>query len=116
MSDVCIIKRDMLVVRLNGDLDHHVTEKIRDEIDKKTNEYKLYTIVFDFKNVNFMDSAGIGLLMGRYKKIKDAGGQVYVSNIGHAVQRIFRMSGLFKILKQSREVDLIINDKGVTYE
>lgn len=112
MSDICSIKRDMLVVNLNGDLDHHVTEQIRDEIDRKTKEYKIFRLVFDFKNVGFMDSAGIGLLMGRYRKIKEYGGEIYVSNIGLSVQRIFRMSGLYKILKQSREIDRIINEKG----
>lgn len=105
-----IIKNDMLLVRLNGDLDHHITEQIRDEIDEKTRLYKLFMIIFDFKNVGFMDSAGIGFLMGRYKKIKEYGGEIYVSNLGPSVQRIFRMSGLFKIVKQSREIDRIVNE------
>lgn len=110
MKEICCIKRDMLVVRLDGDLDHHVTELIRDEIDRKTKEYRIFKIVFDFKNVGFMDSAGIGLLMGRYRKLQEFGGEIYVSNIGLTVQRIFRMAGLYKIIKQSREVDKVIND------
>ena len=63
-------------------------------------------------NLSFMDSAGIGLLMGRYRKIKEIGGEIYVSNIGQGVQRIFRMSGLFKILKTSREMDCFVNEGG----
>ena len=70
------------------------------------------TITFNFRNVSFMDSAGIGLLMGRYRKIKEIGGEIYVSNIGQGVQRIFRMSGLFKILKTSREMDCFVNEGG----
>lgn len=112
VSNICSIKRDLLVVTLEGDLDHHITELIRDEIDRKTVEYRIFRIVFDFKNVGFMDSAGIGLLMGRYRKIKEYGGEIYVSNIGLSLQRIFRMSGLYKILKQSREIDCIINERG----
>ena len=112
VSNICSIKRDLLVVTLEGDLDHHITELIRDEIDRKTVEYRIFRIVFDFKNVGFMDSAGIGLLMGRYRKIKEYGGEIYVSNIGLSLQRIFRMSGLYNILKQSREIDCIINERG----
>ena len=108
MSNICSIKRDLLVVTLEGDLDHHITELIRDEIDRKTVEYRIFRIVFDFKNVGFMDSAGIGLLMGRYRKIKEYGGEIYVSNIGLSLQRIFRMSGLYKILKQSFTILKII--------
>ena len=116
MNHVCYIKKDMLVIRLNGDLDHHITEQIRDEIDEKTEKYRIKTLVFDFEGVGFMDSAGIGLLMGRYKKIKNVGGEIYVSNIGLHLQRIFRMSGLYKILKQSSQIDGIIKKLEVTYE
>ena len=112
MYNLCVIRRGILIVNLGGDLDHHVTEMIRDEIDRKINGQKVHTITFNFRNVSFMDSAGIGLLMGRYRKIKEIGGEIYVSNIGQGVQRIFRMSGLFKILKTSREMDCFVNEGG----
>lgn len=75
MNNLCVIRRGILIVNLGGDLDHHVTEMIRDEIDKKINGQKVHTITFNFRNVSFMDSAGIGLLMGRYRKIKEIGGE-----------------------------------------
>lgn len=116
MSEICSVKGEVLVVKLDGDLDHHVTEIIREEIDSKTIKYRIRNIIFDFRNVAFMDSSGIGLLMGRYRKIQDIGGSVYVSNVGYTMQRIFRMSGLYKILKQSKEADRIVNNKEATYE
>ena len=116
MSEICCVKGEVMVVKLNGDLDHHVTEQIREEIDTKIIKCRIKNIIFDFKNVGFMDSSGIGLLMGRYKKIHDIGGDVYVSNVGYTMQRIFRMSGLYKILKQSKEADRIVNYKEATYE
>ena len=116
MSELCSIKGEAMVVRLQGDLDHHVTERIREEIDDKTVKNRVRKIIFDFRNVGFMDSSGIGLLMGRYRKIRDGGGEIYVSNVGYAMQRIFRMSGLYKILKQSKEADRIVNNKEATYE
>ena len=116
MEKVCNINKDVLVVRLCGDLDHHVTEQIREEIDNRIQETRLNKIAFDFRNVSFMDSSGIGLLMGRYKKMMLYGGEVYVSNLNFSIQRIFRLSGLFRILKQSKEIDRIVNDKEATYE
>ena len=90
MNNLCVIRRGILIVNLGGDLDHHVTEMIRDEIDRKINGQKVHTITFNFRNVSFMDSAGIG----------------------QGVKRIFRMSGLFKILKTSREMDCFVNEGG----
>ena len=57
-------------------------------------------IVFDFKDVSFMDSSGIGLIMGRYKKVMFIGGKAAVTNVGNAVDRIFKISGLYKIIEK----------------
>lgn len=105
MQEICSINGKTMIVNLKGDLDHHVTEQIRTEIDEKALMHKVNRIVFDFKNVGFMDSSGIGLLMGRYRKISESGGEVYVANVGYAMQRIFRMSGLYKILKQTGNIN-----------
>ena len=101
---------------LHGDLDHHTAKYIRSKIDAAIRENNTQKLIIDFANVSFMDSSGIGLLMGRYRKIQDIGGSVYVSNVGYTMQRIFRMSGLYKILKQSKEADRIVNNKEATYE
>lgn len=124
MENICTAKDNMIIVSLKGDLDHHVTEKIRAEIDGMVSSRRIFTIAFDFRNVSFMDSSGIGLIMGRYKRIKAAGGEIYVSNLNCRLQRIFGLSGLNGITKQSREIDGIINGedlsrrnmKEVTYE
>lgn len=109
MEKLCTAKDDMIIVSLQGDLDHHVTEKIRMEIDDMISRQKIFTVAFDFRNVSFMDSSGIGLIMGRYKKIKPAGGEIYVSNLNCRIQRIFGLSGLNGITRQSHEIDCIIN-------
>ncbi len=101
----------MIIVSLQGDLDHHVTEQIRTEIDGMVSRQRIFTIAFDFRNVSFMDSSGIGLIMGRYKRIKPAGGEIYVSNLNCRIQRIFGLSGLNGITKQSHEIDSIINNE-----
>lgn len=124
MENICTARDNIIIVSLQGDLDHHVTEKIREEIDKMVSSRRIFTIAFDFRNVSFMDSSGIGLIMGRYKRIKPAGGEIYVSNLNCRLQRIFGLSGLNGITKQSHEIDCVINNealpkrniKEVTYE
>ena len=58
------------------------------------------TVIFDFNRVSGMDSAGIGLLIGRYKLIKMLGGNLEIANISTSVRKIFEMSGLFKIIQE----------------
>lgn len=111
MENICTAKDNIIIVSLKGDLDHHVTEQIRTEIDGMVTRQRIFTIAFDFRNVSFMDSSGIGLIMGRYKRIKPAGGEIYVSNLNCRIQRIFGLSGLNSITKQSHEIDSIINNE-----
>ena len=55
-------------------------------------------IIFDFKNIRFMDSSGIGVIIGRYKKISSEGGKVSVVNVNDRVKKIFNLSGMNKII------------------
>ncbi len=111
MGRVCTAKRNVIIVRLCGDLDHHVTEQIRNEIDETVANEKINNIAFDFKNVNFMDSSGIGLIMGRYKKIKPMGGEIFVCNLNCQMQRIFGLFGLNGITKRNSKIDMIVNEE-----
>ncbi len=87
-----------LVVKLDGDLDHHLSQLIRIPIDEKIDKNGIDAVVFDFKNTGFMDSSGIGLIMGRYKLLSRKGGKVFVTNVSPAIKRIFEISGLYKIV------------------
>ncbi|MDF2547105.1 anti-sigma F factor antagonist [Anaerosolibacter sp.] len=89
-----------LVIKLDGELDHHTAEEIRDEIDREIEHYGAKNIIFDLSGMNFMDSSGIGVIIGRYKKVSKMGGEVAVVNINSRVERIFKMSGLFNIVKR----------------
>ena len=64
------------------------------------------TPLFDFSGVEFMDSSGIGVIMGRYKQMSYVGGTVYVYGIGKNVDRIFQMSGLYKLVKQWNQAEV----------
>ena len=62
-------------------------------------------LIFDFDGVNFMDSSGIGLIMGRYKLINKNGGRAFMVNLKPTVRKIFQLSGIFKILEEVKDVN-----------
>ncbi|MDF2542767.1 MAG: hypothetical protein K0S47_2485 [Herbinix sp.] len=94
-----------LVVRLNSELDHHNAIPIREKADKLIERNHIKHIIFDFSGVNFMDSAGIGVIMGRYKKVIFIGGKTAVTCVNTSVDRIFRLSGLYKIIDKFETVE-----------
>lgn len=83
-----------LVVRMVGELDHHAVDGLRNKIDRKLSEQQIRNILFDFKGVNFMDSSGLGLVLGRYRIVTEKGGRVMACCLSPRVQRVFEMSGL----------------------
>lgn len=99
LSDMEVLNR-VLVIHLKEDLDHHNAVWIREEADKKIERENVKHVVFDFENVNFMDSSGIGVIMGRYKKVIFIGGKAAVVNVGSSIDRIMNFSGLYKIIEK----------------
>lgn len=89
-----------LLIRLNEELDHHSSILIRERTDKMMDRGSVKYVIFDFKGINFMDSSGIGVIMGRYKRIVPMGGTVAVTNVGSSIDRILKLSGLYKIIKK----------------
>ena len=97
--NIDFIKKDkQLVVEITEDIDHHVAEKIRRKIDEQITRYMPRKTVFDFSRVTFMDSAGIGMIIGRYKMMKLIGGSLEIVNVGSQAKRILEMSGIGKII------------------
>jgi stage II sporulation protein AA (anti-sigma F factor antagonist) len=92
-------KRDALIVRLEGELDHHHAEEIRDSLDKQLEDPSIRHLILDLSNLRFMDSSGIGVFIGRYKTINKRGGQVCITNVNPQLGRILDVSGLYRILK-----------------
>lgn len=87
-----------MVIHCGEDLDHHHAVELRDKSDRLIERGNVQNIVFDFQGVDFMDSSGIGFVMGRYRKVMFSGGKVALSGIGPAVDRIFGLSGLYNIM------------------
>ena len=95
-----------MIIHLKEDLDHHNAVYIREMADGYVEKYPIDRIIFDFTGVEFMDSSGIGVVMGRYKKMSYVGGSVYVYGIGKNVDRIFQMSGLYKLVKVINQAEV----------
>ena len=95
----CSLEQKNLVIEfLTSELDHHITHEVRDNIDTRLDSKSIKNIIFDFKNIRFMDSSGIGVIIGRYKKISNEGGKVSVVNVNDRVKKIFNLSGMNKII------------------
>lgn len=99
IADYDVVDR-CLIIRLKQELDHHSASQIREKSDRMIDKRHVKNIIFDFSESNFMDSSGIGVIMGRYKRVIFTGGAVAVTNINQTVDRIFNLSGLYKIIKK----------------
>ena len=99
-----IEKDKQLVIEITEDIDHHVAERIRRKIDEQITRYMPRKTIFDFSRVTFMDSAGIGMIIGRYKMMKLIGGSLEIVNVGNQTKRILEMSGIGKIIPMSERI------------
>jgi stage II sporulation protein AA (anti-sigma F factor antagonist) len=93
---------------MSGEIDHHWAEYLRDKVDYEIMKSKTRDVVFDFGNVSFMDSSGIGALMGRFKNIKSINGKVCAVNLNNHVSKIFLMSGLTRIIPVYENIECAI--------
>ena len=88
-----------LMIRLPEEVDHHRAGYISENADKHLVREEVCNVVFDFENTRFMDSSGIGIIMGRHRKISCFGGKVYAIHVDRQIQRILAVSGLNKIME-----------------
>ncbi len=89
-----------LIIKFDGELDHHVAESIRTELDDTIIQHRVRNLVFDLSGMGFMDSSGIGVIIGRYKNIAKLGGKVSVINVADKIDKIFNLAGLYSIINK----------------
>ena len=82
---------------LSGEIDHHNAKGLRLEIDFTVREEQPKELILDFSDVGFMDSSGIGLVMGRYKLMKEIGGKVTVRNPSEQKKKVMKISGIDRL-------------------
>ena len=83
---------------ISGEIDHHNAAEIRNKIDEAVERAYPQILVLDFGAVSFMDSSGIGLVMGRYKLMKDLCGKVVIENAPHNIKKVMKMAGIEKLV------------------
>ncbi len=92
--------RNTLIVRLAGELDQREAAGIRDEVDALLEDAQIRRLVFDLSRLRFMDSSGIGLIIGRYKRLRRRHGSVAVTGVDDRMNRIFDMAGLYQLVER----------------
>ncbi len=103
MSVSIVVKGEVVTAFLDGEIDHHTAAELRETIDLAVNEHKPTLLVLDFKNVSFMDSSGIGLVMGRYKTINELDGELAIVNTSLGIGKVMRLAGMERLAKIGME-------------
>ncbi len=93
------VEKTTLIVRLSGELDHHTSDMVRDKIEQELEKGIINNLLVNLENLTFMDSSGLGVMLGRYKKIRLLNGKMYICCVSPSVYKIFELSGMFKILQ-----------------
>lgn len=98
MEDLFKVEGTNLTILVPTELDHYNAEKIKSGADRIIENRNIRRIIFDFKRTVFMDSSGIGVIMGRYKNIRFMGGEVMAIHVNSRIYRILTLSGIYKII------------------
>lgn len=102
---------DTMIVRLNGELDQHYATALRNDIDGQAARLGVRRIVFDFSRVGFMDSSGIGVIMGRYRLMQSVGGSVSAFGAGPRLDKLIEMSGIKRIITVYADEDAALGGR-----
>ena len=92
------LDKGILTLYLIGDIDHHSAKEMREVADMNIDVHNPKRLIIDFKDVAFMDTSGIGLVMGRYKNMRNIGGEVKIINLSPYVKKIMKLAGLDKLV------------------
>ena len=97
MSVKIINEDNKVIALLSGEIDHHNAKSLRQDIDFSLHENQPEELIMDFSEVGFMDSSGIGLVMGRYKLMQEIGGNLVVRNPPPHIKKVMRLSGIDRL-------------------
>lgn len=99
-----IVSDNGLIISMTAELDHHLADEMREVIDNIIDTRGVHNVIFDFSKIGFMDSAGIGLIMGRYKRVRGKG-SIYITGANESIRRILLISGLHKLIVSCADVN-----------
>ena len=93
------VQENCLTIYLPSEVDHHNAEEMRKNADALIERNHIKFVIFDFEMTDFLDSSGIGVIMGRYKIIRLVGGEVWAVHANARIKKILTMSGMTKIMQ-----------------
>lgn len=96
-------KKDFLIVNFSGEIDSNFAPKYRLIIDMNLDK-QMNDVVFDFSNTTFIDSSGIGLVLGRYNLLRDNGCKLTITGLNKTAYKLFDLTGIFKIIEYKEEI------------
>jgi stage II sporulation protein AA (anti-sigma F factor antagonist) len=100
-----VVKGETLIIYLPEELDHHVADQIREQTDGLFICKRIRDVIFDYQDTHFMDSSGIGLIMGRYREVRYLRGDVYLVGVHNEMERILEISGLYHVAVKKKDVE-----------
>lgn len=98
------VRKETLIISLPEELDHYTAGVIKEQTDELFHGNRIRNVIFDYKNTFFMDSSGIGLVMGRYRAVRFLNGNIYIVGVNDKISRILEISGLYRVAKKSKGV------------
>lgn len=102
MSVEIMVKGEVLTALLSGELDHHTAAAMREAIDEAIELNMPSLLVLDFGGISFMDSSGIGLVMGRYRNLAKRGASLHISGASPQIYKVMRLAGLERLATLER--------------
>lgn len=93
-------QNEYVTAYLFGELDHHSSQQVKTELDEVIKEHRDADLILDLRNLSFMDSSGLGVILGRYKRLKVYGNNMYIKNANRQIEKVFDVSGIYKLIKK----------------
>ncbi|QGG46518.1 STAS domain-containing protein [Heliorestis convoluta] len=97
-----------LIVRYEGEIDMSVSNSIKEAIEREMEKERAKNLLFNLSKVDFIDSSGLGMLLGRYKYVVNVGGKITLTGANEVVDRLLDMSGLYGLMKHYRKEKLAL--------
>ncbi|ELK44440.1 anti-sigma F factor antagonist [Halobacillus sp. ACCC02827] len=107
------VNENVLLVRLDGELDHHEATQLREKWQTHLKNPGVEHVIVNLEKLSFMDSSGLGVMLGRYKEVQARGNEMMLCSIRPEVKRLFDMSGMFKIMKHVEDEATALEVLGV---
>ena len=99
MSVEIKVSGETVTAYLSGELDHHSAKEMREAIDSAVELNMPARLVLNFKNISFMDSSGIGLVMGRSRNLKKTGAELYITGASEQIYKVMKLAGIERLAK-----------------